>query len=556
MACDYCLLSLSQQTKLSNHYKTCIVLKLFNTPKEKIDKALNTYNELLKSYENVLELKEKLEKKVKILEDSLFKAQKQNSDMNKALGNNDIFNPPDNLVLSNIQEADLAKSTKENYAGTWRSFSKWCGKKRKLKCEASANDYIKDCINSNLSIETVKKTRRNLQATMKGINGPKFCLRKIRSNKIPKRQKIFIPAPLLQEFLKKIKYKSPSAYIAVLLQSELGSRINAVANIKIEDILFLNNPDSLEIRTFDSKTMKYSIKSVSQGVCNEIKEYLNNFKRNDFLFQIKERRSHLLRQKVNRFLKSFCKDKKCVPFTSHDIRRYYACNLAEQITKKIVNEVKEKMEHSRPEITINHYLPNGILEEVKKCLICGLIVKRSCLCSINNELRPESKNSIEIKDKIISQFIHIRKSEHYEEDEIIKFYETRFTAFNDVMTTWVKKYSTLIYVSGKDEDELIEGAITYKKLKIKKLNVTEILLIASDTQGKGIGKSLISFLKQTETKIVLWGDLNAVGFFYKLNFICDEKIGKKLEKYMPKCHYSSFFYILEDSDIDAINNLT
>lgn len=135
---------------------------------------------------------------------------------------------------------------------------------------------------------------------------------------------------------------------------------------------------------------------------------------------------------------------------------------------------------------------------------------------------------------------------------VLGIYQKCFPNFNTTMANWVKNNKTKCLWLKDD----LAGAITYKEIKIKEILFLDILLLGVDPyfQGKGFGRALIADLKPN--KMVLWADNEKIGFYEKMGFKFDPKLGMLLENVVKKCVDATFMeYGFDKIDLNKLKKV-
>ena len=260
--CEYCQSPMRFDSLSGHKSKSCVVNKLFGRTKNEIDAALQgVYSEQLIHLQTRINY---LEEENKNLLETLNNIQKQNTELKQAnleltnIVNLNYFeknsvvpyenveiNQPDStltavqnnfpLSKSNIErvitQAHVADSTKVEYRSVWNKYQAWCTEKSlNPLLSSSANNFISDELNKNPSL-TVKRNRGVIQSIVRKLI-PNFTLEKIRAKIHFKRDKNFLSKQQLSDYLLYVKENHPDTFFPQYLQSELGLRINSVANFK------------------------------------------------------------------------------------------------------------------------------------------------------------------------------------------------------------------------------------------------------------------------------------------------------------------------------------
>ena len=95
------------------------------------------------------------------------------------------------------------------------------------------------------------------------------------------------------------------------------------------------------------------------------------------------------------------------------------------------------------------------------------------------------------------------------------------------------------------------GSLTFKKLKIKKLELIYVSMLAVELncRNKGIGRKLLKFVESICDKIVLWADENAKKFYQKMEFRKCSNVWYSLQTLIPYSTSSVFSHKgLRDAD--------
>jgi integrase len=393
--CDYCEGEMRFDSLSGHKLKNCVVYKLFGHTKKQIDNALKgAYSEELIHLQSRIKI---LEEENKKLDDTLTQMEKQNTELKQSnmeltkIVNQNYYeknsevpyesfeiNQPDSittpiqnkfpLTKSNIErviaQAHVAESTKVEYQSVWNKYETWCSE-RSLNplLSSSANNFISHELTQNATL-TVKRNRGVIQSIIRRLI-PNFTLEKIRTKIHFKREKSFLSKQQLNDYLLYVKENHPDTFLPQYLQSELGLRINSVANFKKKNFFFSNDPSDHRVEINDSKIKLRDpiVKEVNQELVEVTKEFFeNNEIKNDFLFECEKsessHRARLLGRKVNRTLKSYSQKNPDFPkITSHGLRRTFAEHKkSDKIYDAVLKEVAKEIGHSNPNTTKNFYL--------------------------------------------------------------------------------------------------------------------------------------------------------------------------------------------------------
>ena len=400
VSCPHCL-SQMRFDGLATHKKHhCIVNRLFDMTKIQIDAAISGY-----CNEDLDTLKSKIQKlEIENSELRIYVSKLEGDNTNLKQSNMELSNiinlsiyrkssevpfegyvkeeelpnwgpAQNNFPLSGsnveciIERSLIAPSTKKEYLSVWRKYQTWCEEKSlNPLLTTSGNIFISESFNENPSL-TVRRNRNVLQTIVRRlIPNLNFTLNKIPAGKIKFiRKKNYLSKDQLAKYLAYIKEHNPDLFLPQYLQSELGLRINAVANFKKENFKFTNpeKRDEYEVEIPDSKVkLRHPMKKeLSEEIVETTKEALDKVKDVDqFIFSFPTiettERSKFLGRKVNRTLKQYRKIDRDFPYlTSHGLRRSYTQNkLTEKIYEQCLKEVSKAVGHSNPNITKNFYV--------------------------------------------------------------------------------------------------------------------------------------------------------------------------------------------------------
>jgi integrase len=282
------------------------------------------------------------------------------------------------------------------YMSIWSRYEGWCRDRGMTPfISSSANLYIASIFRESPTL-TVKKRRNALQAILRKINNPGFTLQKIRSRIQFKRKKTYLGKLQLDKFFEDLKTTDYPSYIAQYIQLKLGIRINAVANLKVEHLLFLVNPDHLVIVVPDHKTGHHN-KQIDQQLADLLKDYIQKENITGYLFSAGReddpvKRSYMLGRKINRCIKTYSKtntNSNLPLYTNHDYRRTYCENSKSEIMKKeILKQVSEKINHKNPYVTKNHYLLKETIDLDFDEIVTSVVDKASKDIPVRNNIRP------------------------------------------------------------------------------------------------------------------------------------------------------------------------
>jgi integrase len=396
--CDYCLTEMRFDSLCVHKAKSCVIYKMFGRTKKEIDAALKgVYSEeLIRLQSRIKDLEEENTKLHEILQE----VEKQNTDLKQSnlelskIVNQNYYdknsqvpyqgleinqiNQPDSiqtpvqnkfpLSKSNIErvitQSHVAESTKVEYRSVWNKYETWCSENSlNPLLSTSANSFVSHELSQNPSL-TVKRNRGVIQSIVRRLI-PNFTLQKIRTKIHFKRDKHFLSKQQLNDYLLYVKENHPHTFLPQYLQSELGLRINSVANFKKKNFFFANDPEDHRVEIEDSKIKLRDpvVKEVNPDVVEVTKEFLeNNEIKNDFLFSSHKnessKRARLLGRKVNRTLKLYAKKNPGFPnITSHGLRRTFAEHRkSDKIYDAVLKEVAKEIGHSNPNTTKNFYL--------------------------------------------------------------------------------------------------------------------------------------------------------------------------------------------------------
>ena len=417
--CPYCL-SEVRTDGLSNHKtKHCIVNRLFGTTFEEIKSLIHgDVSKEIETLKTIIESrskeKESLQFRLKELELANLNLKKANIELSEIVdkmikskkdesGQNQNLNLPQvHFSLSNVRSAidsmTVRSSTKKSYLSVWGHYEKWCQENGMLPFVTSSGNAFVSQLFSKSPTGTVKKKRNILQVILRKVIKPEFTLDKIRSRIGFKRKKHYLSNEQLNDYFEDLKKRDLPCYVAQYLDFNIGTRINAIANIRREDLLFLNNPDHLFISLPDSKDGGFK-KHISQEVADFLRDYVEKKNITGYLFPCgrnvtHEKRSAFLGRKINRDVKRFCKKNQNTnlpPYTTHDFKRTHSENTKSEIFKReIISRVAKEMNHRNPYVTKNHYLNPESLDLDVGAVVNSVIDKLSGKGSAQANIRNSS----------------------------------------------------------------------------------------------------------------------------------------------------------------------
>jgi len=300
-----------------------------------------------------------------------------------------------------IEKCVMSGKTRKLYLQVWRSYVKWIDKnegpadnidiihpQQTALLKSTANSYISELIKEEGQMtSTIKKIRAVLQTILRKASGLQVILNRIAGKKGVvkyKKEKIFLKESQVIEFLKFLKKNYKDYYLPVLIQYKTGTRINAVANIKSDHLLFLNIRNCKNIYLPDSKTIPLETgKYIDKETRKIIQKYYNDNEekikqRGGYLFSSgkqamkicktkmeKEKfdeeqhykKAYYLGKKLNEKLAEWAKEcKLSKKITTHDIRRSAIQNVREKIYERLVDrEASNWAGHTNHKITNKHY---------------------------------------------------------------------------------------------------------------------------------------------------------------------------------------------------------
>jgi len=140
--------------------------------------------------------------------------------------------------------------------------------------------------------------------------------------------------------------------------------------------------------------------------------------------------------------------------------------------------------------------------------------------------------------------IEVKFEDSYDYDKIVTFYknEDNFPLMGETINEWLtdKNNNTICLTLNKT----LIGAVTFKNMTINNVKFLYIYLICVDVKfrSKNYGNKIIEYLKINNNKILVWVDSSATGFFFKHNFIPDQKLGDDLQYYGIRYNNNSVFH--------------
>jgi integrase len=363
--CKYCEYEITKRNIPRHLLRKCVVKILFNKTKAEIDelisKADNFAGENIRLHEKCKEYHEMIKSSdIKIGE--LLKDITELTELVKTFSTTDNI---DNLLQSkefsrllNIQLFNIKDSTKELYSQTWEIYNTECinsGICPFLK--SSADAYLTKELNRNQS-NTVQTKKKIIQSILRKTTGKDIVLENYQTNQRI-RKATFLDEDEITTSLADIKEENTDLYMKAYLQYNLGLRINAISNLEVKHLKFLDSPNSMKMTIPDQKTGEYDAE-VSDEIINSLKEYLdsNNIKEG-YIFErnqlSKQPRHVLLRKKMNRDLKNIT-HQGSKTITSHDLRRSYCENKKSFYVERYVIDKVAKHINANMETTRKHYL--------------------------------------------------------------------------------------------------------------------------------------------------------------------------------------------------------
>lgn len=342
--CTYC----EKGPLLVAHHlkKGCIIKKMFGLTAKDIREVLN--NQVIEVVElckrkmeelniDIQELNidiQELCSKVAGLEEVIFKLTEERNALNVLLKKDQCSKANEN-IFGIIKHLPLRKETIKQYEHTWLQYDTWCQKNGKnVLTVPSADDYISCLININPT-STIRKQRNQLQRVLRKVTSSNILLERIHVP-LTTKHKEHLTENELEMYLADEKMQNYDLYVPQFIQGKLGLRINAVANLKLEHLLFMSSGDKIIVP--DSKTREYT-KVVDITVENELKGYILLKKitdQDEYLFPCGTTTNHMSRSKylskqingqmrISEVLKGFKKS-----LTTHALRRSYANHIFEK----------------------------------------------------------------------------------------------------------------------------------------------------------------------------------------------------------------------------------
>lgn len=405
--CDFCEVEISSKNLSRHKKKHCVFFIEFKMRKREIKYILVGHNQDISALKRIQEdLKHQnllLKDNLKILEEENYNIKKNNLELHEHLDRQFEFKfaYSEENVITMINKMTVAPSTMKTYLQVWRTYVGWC-KQRKFfidplephedSCKrhpllpSNANEYI-NCsfqIAGQEYTSTAAKQRSILQLIMRKITDKAVLLTRPKREKLYKRKKVFLTELEMDEFLNFLKDNNSIYYHQVLIQSKTGARINAVANLKLEHLLFLTGqqdniflPDSKTNFLKQGKYIDEKTRDILKQYCTAHKEVIEkrkflfycgkespkekttNLKKDEVLWEKKEhyRKAQYLSRKINEEIEKWTKMKNMPKARTHDIRRSVTQNSRnEKIQKMVTKLVSEEIGHSNVNTTTNFYL--------------------------------------------------------------------------------------------------------------------------------------------------------------------------------------------------------
>jgi len=370
--CEWCEKHKTLPKNMKSHLKTCDYYTRLKIKFREIKTLVDGQTEPKSMFQILLEEKakeyqsnlQKLQEKCASLESENTLLKQENKELydevKRQQPEKNYYNK-DN-VLCMIENTIISVNTRDSYNRVWKGYINWlesrCGPEQKSQqyplLAVNADSYIQHLIrkDKNIMYSSTYKIRAILQTVLRRITRLDVHLFKPAGKanlKKYKRKRNFLTQQQVENLLDYLKKSKPQYYLPVLIQYRTSTRINAVANLKLEHLFFNKIKDSRNIYLPDSKTIPVECgKFINTETRNEINDFVSKHHqeitdREEYLFYcgpLKKKtfendelecnfiekqhtqRSQNLAQKINAQLKVWLKiNNLSMKLTTHDIRR-------------------------------------------------------------------------------------------------------------------------------------------------------------------------------------------------------------------------------------------
>ena len=580
--CEFCQIG---QNKLKRHLDSCRTRYLILNKNKNFLETLDKYEIFKEEKKNYESQVERLNKRIYDLElqlqEILNEKRKFESDLSRLMGGNfETVSPTHKNLSLDVFEGRISTQKLRLYQSVWQDYKNFVTRENKGSYSIrdgiflnvdSANNYIKSIRNSSVS-----RTKQILKFILSYFMNFPVKLMRISNSDLHVKPKFSFDQNSLCQYLEnqfKINYDD---YVLQCFLACFGLRIHTASLLQIKH--FKDLPNNI-IYLPDLKTKTNFLCKVSNRFKIFISEYLpvQNIDSETYLFSSMSegirRKLEATKKRINRRIKKGFLNLN-IPFdgqtcSSHIFRKTNCFNFFQNGLRRLIDESGMGIGHipkscaTKSYIYSNHerWLPENPIPLMLKDGQILNVEKREEEKEINLDQRflrikrkrlpeslPKQVNNTTINKK--KKFFRL-KCKTKKNEFLINFYRLYFGNWSNKMENFVDKHLNLVYFSKSK----ILAAVTFKNIKIKNLNMVDIVLLAVDSEerGKGLGVLMIETLRQLTPRLVTWADNDVVNFYtQKLNF---QEANDKLKLFETKVEYfnNSIFCISGFSEEDLLS---
>jgi integrase len=264
-----------------------------------------------------------------------------------------------------IRNLLIAESTKALYFTEWKLFTKWLNKHNKEISSNSVNDYLRT---RKCRPSTLKRKHTMMKRLLDLIVGKAVKFNRFTTS-ISFRKKYSMSEKEVVEFLKEQKKISLEDYLIAKLMIVFSLRVNSIAQLRRNHLLFMDDPNKKKIIFLDSKVKSNVMKeyNIDQDLIKELKDYIKEKairNADDFVFFVEgnmltlKKRKNYIMNKLNKRIKestAFVKNENFM-YSSHMLRKTIPNLKFREGLEELKREARRSLNHNINSTSVSHYI--------------------------------------------------------------------------------------------------------------------------------------------------------------------------------------------------------